>query len=120
MRWWGGLRQAEKFFAVGRDLRETPRGIKDDFDVGFADAGQFKELALNLGGDLSGEGTALRGQRHLHVDARIAGFRNGFEANVVNEAEVNDVAGEFGIVTFLELGENLLLGEAHDAFASWP
>src|SRR5258706_10648710 len=77
--WWRGLRQAEEFFAVGRDLRETPRGIEDDFDVGFTDAGQFEELALDLGGDLSGEGTALRCQRHLHVDTSIAGFRNGLE-----------------------------------------
>jgi hypothetical protein len=93
-------------------------GIEDDFDVGLADAGQFEELALNLGGDLGGEGTALRRQRHSYVDARVVGSGNGFQANVIDEPEVNDVAGDLGVVTFLELRENLLLGEAHDAFAS--
>jgi len=52
------LRQAEGFFAVGGDAGEGPGRIEDDFDVGFGDAGQFEELALDLGGNLARERAA--------------------------------------------------------------
>src|SRR5947207_3194514 len=108
----------QSFFFPPRSChRQTRcRDWREQCDV--PDAGQFEELALDLGGDLSGEGTALRCEGHLHVNACVVGLCNGFETNAINEAEVDDIAGEFGVVTLFELRKNLLLGEAHDAFAS--
>ena len=49
------LRQAESLLAVGGDAGEGPGRIEDDFDIGFADAGQFEEFALHLRRDLGGQ-----------------------------------------------------------------
>ena len=107
------LRQAEGFFAVGGDAGEGPGRIEDDFDIGFADAGEFEELALDLGRDLGRQRTTRRGERHFHVDARVGSAFDGLMTDVVNEAEVDDVARDFRVVALLELREELFVCDGH-------
>jgi hypothetical protein len=107
------LRQTEGLLTVGGDAGEGPGWIEDDFDVGFANALQFKEFALDLRGDLSRKRTSLRGERHFHVNAGVRRALERLEMDVVDEAEVDNVAGQLGVVALLEFRHDLLIGDGH-------
>ena len=57
-------------------------------------------------------GTALRGERHVDGDVLFI-VDGGREIHVVNQAQIDDVDGNLGIVATLQRAQNVLLGDSH-------
>jgi hypothetical protein len=75
----------------------VPGRIPDEFDVGFFDFVEGEEFALDIGGDLAAHMAPGRGEGHFDIDGGTG------DGDVVDEAEVHDVEGNFGVVTVAEL-----------------
>ncbi len=100
------LLDAELLAGVGTEALGGPGGSPHDIDVGVADAGQLLEAGFDLGADVDVFGTTLRGEGHVDGDVLlgflgILGGRGG-ELNGIDEAEVDDVDGDLGIVATLQ------------------
>ena len=79
-----------------------PRRIPHQLDVGFFNLVEGKEFGLDIPSDLSAEMAARRRQRHFDVNA------SSLECDVINEAKVNNVEGDFRVVAIPKLVPYLL------------
>ena len=96
------LVDAELLFCVGAEAFGSPGRSPDHIDFGVADTGQLLEARLYLGADVDVLGAALRGEGKVDGDVlfRFFGTLGGrsSELDGVNEAEVDDVDGDLGVV----------------------
>ena len=70
------------------------------------------DAGFDLGADVDVLGAALSGEGHIDGDILLA-FGYVVEADVVDQAEIDDVDGDFGIVALLECVQNVILGYGH-------
>ena len=105
------LLDAELFAGVGAEALGGPGGSPDYIHGGVADAGQLLEARFYLGADVDVLGAALRGEREIDGDVlfglvlfRCLGILGGrgSEYDRIDEAEVDDVDGDLGIVATLQ------------------
>ena len=112
--------ETENFAAGWGDVAGRPSGSAENVDCGVADGFDTSEPVGNLGAELRLCRFGWTGENQVDVDAvllRDAGntcagsvFVLG-EGDGADEAKIDDVAGEFGIVAVAESGEDLGLGE---------
>src|SRR5206468_4615265 len=93
--------------AFGGDHLRVPRGVPDDLDVGIGYARKVEQLHAGIGGDRCAHAAAGGGQRHLDVDP-LSGVL-GCDAEIVDEAEVDDVHRDLRVVAGPEHAPDLLL-----------
>jgi hypothetical protein len=91
-----------------RDAAEHPvlrlrGGSVDDVDGGVVDVFDGEDAALGVGGDGGAHAAAGGGEGHFDFGFAAAGFCID-DAAIVNEAEVDDVDRDFGVVDVAELG----------------
>jgi hypothetical protein len=103
-----GLDEAELHFAFFADHGLVPGRLPGDADIGGADAGDEEDFAFGVFGNRGAHAAAGRGERHGDVDFVGGAFGrcrggNRFDVHGVNEAEVDDVYGDLGVVNFFEL-----------------
>ena len=98
---WAGSVEAEDFAAGLGDHGLVPGGVPDDFDAGLFDGGKVEEFLLGVAGDGGAHAATGGGEGHFDEDMVVAGGQGG-DAEVVDEAEVHDVDGDFRIVTGAE------------------
>src|SRR5580698_5375981 len=104
------LNHPQLLLAFLRNALGAPRRVPDDVDLRVGHARHTQYFALRVGGDRRTHAATGRGKGHLHFDEIAAAFlRLDFEA--VNEAEVDDVDRNFGIVAGFELRPNVVLVE---------
>jgi hypothetical protein len=100
------LLDAELLAGVGAESFGGPGRGPDNVHGGVADAGQLLEARLYLGANIDVFWAALRSEGEVDSDVlfgfvRIFGGHVG-ELNGINEAEVNNVDGDLGIVATLQ------------------
>jgi hypothetical protein len=66
-----------------------------------------------LRADVDVLGAALGGEGHIDGDVLLT-FGCVVQANVIDEAEVDDVDGDFGIVALPECVENVIVSKRHE------
>src|SRR5580658_8934560 len=103
---WRTLFDAQLFAGFGAEAFGSPGGFPDDVDVGVADAGELLDAGLYLSADIDVLGASLGGEGHIDGDILLA-FGKIVEADFVDEAEVDDVNGDFGVVALTECVENV-------------
>jgi hypothetical protein len=112
--------EAEDLAAGGGDAEGTPCGLVEESDGGVAYGLEAGEAVLDLGLELGFGGfVCLRGgELDFDVvflgdagDMGAGGFEVGGDCDGADEAEVDDVAGEDGVVAVAEREENVGLGE---------
>ncbi len=105
---------------AGGDVEGGPCGIAYEGDGGVADGFEACEAVDDLCTELGGGGFVGLGRGEFDLDAvflRDAGdvgagrFGVGGDADGADEAEIDDVAGEYGVVTVAEGREDVGLGE---------
>ena len=106
------LNQAELHLADFADHCLVPRWVPNEFNVSIADAGDAEHFLLGFGGDDGAHAAAGCGEGHFDGDARAFAF-GLLDVAIVDKAEVDDVDGDFRIVTGLELIPDFLLIDAN-------
>ena len=100
------LLDAELFLGVQAEAFRGPGRSPDDIDCGIADAGQLLEPRFYLGADVNVLGAAGRGEGHVDGDVLFGLFRcvggDGREIYRVDQAEIDNVNGDLGIVAALQ------------------
>ncbi len=71
------------------------------------------DSGLNLRADVDVLGAALGGEGHIDGDILLT-FGCFVEADVIDQAEIDDVDGDFGIVTLPECVQNVVLDDGHE------
>lgn len=106
--------QPEDLAALLGDHGLVPGRVPDDFDDGFFDTGKVKEFLLGVAGDGCTHAATGRSEGHFDGDKAVATGER-FDVEIVNEAQVNDVDGDFGVVTgFERFPEELFVGGTFD------
>jgi hypothetical protein len=116
--------EAEDFAAGGGDAEGSPGGLVEESDRGVAHGLKAGEAVGDLGFELGAEvgfgGFVLLCGGELDFDAMFlgdagdvgaGGFEVGGDGDGADEAEVDDVAGEDGVVAVAEGEEDVGLGE---------
>ena len=92
-----------------------PFGFPDEIDFDFADVGYAGEAVIDLLEDEATGGALLRGEGHGDLDplARPGGRGVGVRAGLdfVDEAEVDEVELDLGVVAIAQGGEDVGFGE---------
>jgi hypothetical protein len=65
------------------------------------------DAGLDLGADVDVLGAALSGEGHIDGDVLLT-FGYVVEADFIDQAEIDDVDGDFGIVALLECVQNVM------------
>ena len=116
---WMQSGEAQDFTAGFRDHRLVPGRVPDDFDAGCFDAGEVEELLLRIARDGRTHTATGGGEGHFDKDL-IATGGQGLDAEVVNETEVHNVDGDFGVVTGAEdVPEMFFLQRAGRRVGDW-
>src|SRR6266702_5723356 len=111
--------EAEDSAAGWGDVWRGPGGIVEDSDGGLADGFEACEAVVDLGGELGfgcfrgvggGEGDFDEVFLGDSGDSGAGGFGVWLEVDGVDEAEVDDVAGDFGVVAVAEGEEDVGFG----------
>lgn len=106
--------------ACGGDALRVPARFLENHDGGLADSLKTSETVADLGFHLGFGGFGRVGEDEVNGDAsflRDAGdagagcVRVGGDGGVENEAEVDDIAGEIGVVAVAESTEEVGFGE---------
>ena len=106
------LQDAELHFAGFGDHGLVPWRVPDEFDFGFVDAFEGEDFAFGVGGNCRAHAAAGGGERHFYQDR---GFAVGsIDAAIVDQAEVHDIHGDFGVEHGFELAPHGVLGGAFD------
>src|ERR1700723_2821661 len=93
------LLDAQLFAGVGAKALWGPRGVPDDVHTGVAAAGKLLEARFYLRADVDVLGAAGRGEGHVDGDVLFFFSRfRGREVYFVDEAEIDDVDGNLGVV----------------------
>ena len=98
----GALHDAELHLADFGDHGLVPWRVPDEFDIGFVDAGEGFDLGFGFLGEDGAHAAAGGGEGHLDGDEGAVAVAWG-DLAIVDEAEVDDVDGDFGVVAGLEL-----------------
>src|SRR5271170_3669334 len=88
--------------ALGGDHLRRPWRIPHEVDIRFRHAGQGHDLVTRVGRDRGAHAAALSRQRHLHFDF-LGAVVGVLYFHSIDEAEVDDIDGDFGIEAGLEL-----------------
>ena len=120
------LLDAELFAGFGAQSFRGPRWSPNYVDGGVADAGELFEARFHLRADINVLGTAGRRQGHVDGDVLlrldwIGGClaRSLCEVYFVNEAEVDNVHWDLGVVAAFQRAEDVLFGDSgHGRFTS--
>src|SRR5882757_4166923 len=112
--------EAQDFAAGGGDAERSPCGMVEESDGGVAHGFEAGEAVGDLGAELSFGGfvSLCWGEFDLDGvflrdagDVGAGGFEVGGDRDGVDEAEIDDVAGEDGVVAVAEGKEDVGLGE---------
>ncbi len=89
-------------FAYFGDHGLVPGGVPDQLDFGFVHAGEGFDLGFGFLGEDGAHAATGGGEGHFDGDEGAVGVARG-DLAIVDEAEVNDVHGNLGVVAGLEL-----------------
>src|ERR1700678_4356535 len=112
--------QAEGLAACGRDVEWGPDGVVEESDYCAADGLEAGEAVDDLGFELGGGGFVGLGWGQGDFDCVFLGnsgdvgarsFGVELDGDGADEAEVDDVAGEDGVVAVAQGGEDVGFGE---------
>jgi hypothetical protein len=96
------LDDAELHFAGFGDHGLVPWGVPDELHGGFVYAGEGLDLGLGLLGEYGTHAASGGGEGHLDGDL-CAAICGGGDLAIVDEAEVDDVYGDLGVVAGFQL-----------------
>lgn len=91
-----GLDHAELHPAFFGDHVLVPGGVPDELDVGFINVVDGEDFCLGVCGDDGAHAAAWGGEGHFYLDDFFT--VDLLDGAVVDEAEVDDVDGDFGVV----------------------
>ena len=95
------LLDAQNPAALGGDHALMPGRIPNDLDAGVLDVGEHEDLLLGIARDGGAHAAAGGGEGHLDEDLSLAAGEK-INAHVVDQAEVDDIDGDFRVVTGAE------------------
>ena len=103
------LLDAQLLSCFGAEAFRGPGWSPDHIDLGVADSGELFDPRFDLGADVDVFRATLCGEGHIdgHVLLVVGG---GVKTNVVDQAEIDNVDGNLGIVALPESAENVFLG----------
>src|ERR1700676_1122601 len=109
------LLDAELFFGVGTETFRSPGRSPNNIHCAITDAGQLLDAGLDLCADVHVLGAALRGQRHFDGDVLLRFLRStggrGGEIHFVDQAEVDEIDWNLGIVATLQSAQYIFFGD---------
>jgi hypothetical protein len=97
----GRLLDAQSFPGIGAEPLWSPGRSPHYVDGGIAHSGHLFHPGFDLLTDHDVRGTPLGGKRHVHGHVLLF-FRRGFEADAVNQSQIDNVDRNFRIVTLLQ------------------
>ncbi len=112
--------EAEDAATGGGDVFGRPDGRGEDGDGGLGDGFETGEAVRNLGAEVGLGGFCWVGGDEVDLDdvflrdagdVGAGGFEVAGDGDVLDEAEVDDVEGEFGVVAVAEGGADVVFGE---------
>src|SRR5262245_12134851 len=96
--WLSKLFQAQDSSSLGRDHRLMPGRVPNNLDIRLFHPVQIQQLLLGVSGNHTAHAAAWSRQGHLHVHA-ASPARQPDDVQVIDQAEINDVEGDFRIET---------------------
>jgi [glutamine synthetase] adenylyltransferase / [glutamine synthetase]-adenylyl-L-tyrosine phosphorylase len=88
-----------------------PWRVPNHFDHRFVDAGQCEQFFLRIPGDNAAHAATGSGQGHLDIHA-VAGFAERFDAEVIDQSEIDNIHRDLRVITGFERIPELLF-EGH-------
>lgn len=110
---------AELLFGVGAEAFGRPGRSPDHVYGGVADAGELLQARFYLGTDIDVLRAALRCQRQVDGDILFV-VGCGVELYGIDEAEVDDINRDLGVVAAFERAQDVLFGDWHVGNSSVP
>ncbi len=108
----GALQDAELHFAGFGDHGLVPWRVPDEFDFGVIDAFEGEDFAFGVGSNRGAHAATGGSERHFYQHRGFAVGR--VHAAIIDEAEVHDIHGDFGVEDGFELAPHGVLGGAFD------
>ncbi len=101
----------ELSFAVAGNAFGVPRRIPHQFNVGASDAWQVGDALARFGGEDGAHAASWCGEGHCDVHFFACDVVCVFGGDAVDQAEVHDVDGDFGVIDVAQLFPHEIVGE---------
>ena len=104
--------QAQDFAAAGADHALVPGRVPDQFHIGLLDGIKRQKSFLNVARDLAAQMAAGRSEGHFDIGLAVV------DGNAVNQAQIDDIEGNFRVKTLTQLFPNQTLQPTR-LFSGW-